>query len=92
MKNKKKSLFYVRQKFGRIDSWGRFHQHFRAIFSRAKFDAFFGERRLANGTQIWRIFRLKFGFTVLELTVGEIEWRIFRQTRCAGIFSLGEKV
>ncbi len=71
---------------------GRFHQHFRAIFSRAKFDAFFGERRLVNGAQIWQIFCLKFGFTVLELTVGEIEQRIFRQTPFAGNFSLGEKV
>ncbi len=44
------------------------------IFARiAKFDAFFGERRLVNGAQNWRILSLKFGFTVLESIVGEIE-------------------
>jgi hypothetical protein len=28
----------------------------------------------------------------LEMIVGEIKHRIFRQTPCAGIFSLGDKV
>jgi hypothetical protein len=37
-------------------------------------------------------FSHKFGFTVLELIVGEIDLRIFHQTLRGGIFSLGEKV
>jgi len=28
----------------------------------------------------------------LRQIVGEIEWRIFRQTMCASVFSLGKKV
>ncbi len=72
-------------------SWGRFHQHFRANFLRAKFDFFFRERRLGNGAQIWRILSLKFGFTILKLIVGEIEQRIFCQMLCAGVFCLAKK-
>jgi hypothetical protein len=50
---------------------GRFHQHFCANYLRAKFDAFFGKRRLANGKQIWRILSLKFGFTFFGVLNGK---------------------
>ena len=51
----------------------------------AKFDAFCGERRLANGAPIWRISTYVSGINIID----EIELRIFCQTPCAGVFLLG---
>ena len=79
-----------------ISSRGRFHQHcarlLRATFSLSKFEAFCGERQLANSAHIWRTahkFCAQFEANLKRQYVDEIEWRFFRQTLCAGVFSLG---
>ena len=51
----------------------------------AKFDAFCGEWRLANGAQIWQISTYIVGINIVD----EIEWRFFRRLLCAGEFLLG---
>ncbi len=81
-------------KFGKINfghySRGRFNQHFARLFGSKKFEAFFGELRLANGAQILQILGHEFGKCSYK-NDGEIEWRIFHQMLCAGNFSLDEK-
>ena len=79
-----------------IHTGGRFHQHcarlLRATFSLSKFEAFCGERQLANSAHIWRTahkFCAQFEANLKRQYVDEIEWRFFRQTLCAGVFSLG---
>jgi len=60
---------------------------FARLFLLKKIGAFHGERRLANGAQIWQISAHKFGLNFF----GEIEQQNFHQTLCAGIFLLGKQ-
>ena len=47
--------------------------YFSQTLSLAKFDAFCGEWRSANGAQIWRISTYIIGINIID----EIEWRFF---------------
>jgi len=76
---------------GRVATWGPFHQHSCAAFSRALFGAQIwrnGKQRLANLSPqfFWQTVQ-KFG----SYFVGEIEGQIFRRMLCAGNSSLGNK-
>jgi hypothetical protein len=71
-------------------TWGWFHQHFFVRLFLSKNLTLFGEWQTANRAQVWQILghkNGKFGCTVLEEIVGEIEWWIF-----VGVILLGKNV
>ena len=76
---------YAHGFFARLLCWIFLSDYFCQMLSLAKFNAFCGEWRLANGTQIWRISTYIIGINIID----EIEWHFFPRLLCAGEFLLG---